>query len=152
MQKQKERQSENNIMWQWSPVLVPQEIYWYVMVYMTIYLWVLHRQGPHPGGGYSSFGVEYQDSWNTITSHQPIRRKSHTLQPSPQILPIKTLPQERAQEMQGDKPVPELPQRSVVLLDATANMFSPWSDTEAELPYRNHRVRKPWQRQWKSLT
>ena len=35
-----------------------------------------------------------QDSWNTtlLPHHQPIRRKSHTLQPSPQILSLKTLP------------------------------------------------------------
>ena len=34
------------------------------------------------------------DSWNTtlLPHHQPIRRKSYTLQPSPQILPVKTSP------------------------------------------------------------
>ena len=35
-----------------------------------------------------------QDSWSTtpLLHHQPIRRKSHALQPSSQILPIKTFP------------------------------------------------------------
>ena len=35
------------------------------------------------------------DSWNPtlLPHHQPTRGRSHTLQPSPQILPVRTLPQ-----------------------------------------------------------
>ena len=38
--------------------------------------------------------AEAQDSWSTtlLPHHQPIRRKPHTLQLPPQILPIKTFP------------------------------------------------------------
>ena len=53
-----------------------------------------NRSSRHRAGGYFPSPPTAQDSWSTalLSHHQPIRRKSHTLQPSPQILPIKAFP------------------------------------------------------------
>ena len=64
-------------------------------IYIPVYLSSLYRKVRTPFSWRMATSGWAQDSRSTVLlpHHQPTRRKSHTLQPSPQILPIKTFPQ-----------------------------------------------------------
>ena len=86
MQKQR-RSSQETIAQLWVRVLVPPQ-----GIYITIFLSSLAELTPLPRMVATS-GWAW-DSWSIalLPHHQPIGRKSHTLQPSPKILPVKTFP------------------------------------------------------------